>query len=304
MPSPVSPQPAATVILIRGAAGEPSVYLMRRSLKSRFMAGSFVSPGGKVDREDDDAAFWADSGDLNAMELSARLMVGGSGDQSLPTRQPPLLAYAVAAIRETWEEAGVLLADVRNGASGSFDRLHARREGPGLDIGWLRSLVENDKGALAYSRLWPWAHWIAPEAFKQRFDTRFFVAFMPAGQTCRPDPRETPEGRWMTPKAALDANTAGEIRLSPPTLVTLHTLLAYDTVDALKVDLPRPDWGPALLPKMVFPPVGPMVIQPWDANYDVPEGSLPEKRSEIERLPVGAAFSRLWNDAGTWRPLA
>lgn len=261
------------------------------------MAGNYVFPGGKVDNCDEDTAFWAERGDLGIGELAMQLLHTGSG-------LPPLLPYAVAAIRETWEEAGVLLAAFRNGATGALDRLHLLREGQKIDSHWLRDFVAVDGCTLAFSRLWPWVHWSAPESLAHRFETRFFIAFMPAGQTCRPDYRETSVGRWMTPREALSANVEGRIVLSPMILVTLHALLSYATLDTLKAALPRPEWGPSLVPRLAFPPVGPVAILPWDAAYEAHEVSLPEKKSEIERLPVGIAFSRLWNDEGTWRPIA
>ena len=294
--SPAKPRAAATIILVREQGGALGVYLMQRSLKSSFMGGNHVFPGGKVDGEDSEVSFWALRGDIPRDALAARLHD--------PSEGLALLPYAVAAIRETWEEAGVLLADLPNGDSDLLERLQAQREGRTLAPAWLRTQLTSQKGALAYSALWPWSHWIAPEAMKQRFDTRFFIAFMPPGQTCRPDPRETPRGRWMTPREALEVNVQGKLFLSPPTLVTLHTLLEYTSLEALQSALPRPGWGPALMPKMCFPKVGPMVIQPWDPAYDAPESSLPESEADLALLSVGEAFSRLWNDGGTWRPVA
>ena len=298
---PAKPREAATIILIRDLAGVLQVYLMRRSTKSSFMGGNFVFPGGKVDGGDGDAAFWGRHGDLPREAVAERLH-----DAS---KELTLLAYAVAAIRETWEEAGVLLAALPNGDSskdstGFLERLQSRREGRGLDPDWLRTHLVAKAVDLAFSSLWPWSHWIAPEAMKQRFDTRFFIARMPDGQTCRPDPRETPEGRWMAPREALEANARGDLSLSPPTLVTLHHLLPYGRVGALEAALPRPDWGPALMPKMFFTEVGPMVIQVWDPAFAAPEETLPVDRDQLELLPVGAPFSRLWNDHGSWRPVA
>lgn len=293
---PATPRLAATIILVREQGDAFGVYLMQRSLKSSFMGGNYVFPGGKVDTGDGDLSFWRRHGDLSRHALAERLHD--------PSNEQALLAYAVAAIRETWEEAGVLLADLPDGRADLPERLQTLRQGQRLGSDWLRTHLVATRGALAYSALWPWSHWIAPQALKQRFDTRFFVARMPAGQTCRPDPRETPKGRWMTPRDALGKNSRGELSLSPPTLVTLHTLLDFADLDALQAALPRRGWGPALMPKMCFPKVGAMVIQPWDPAYADPEGSLPERQSDLERLPVGAAFSRLWNDKGTWRPVA
>jgi 8-oxo-dGTP pyrophosphatase MutT (NUDIX family) len=296
MAIPVIPLPAATVILIRDLGQALGVYLMRRSLKSSYMGGNFVFPGGKVDAADGDPAFWAASGDVSGAELARRLCDTAT--------EMPLLAYAVAAVRETWEEAGVLLAIQTNGAGDRRERLLTLRRSKALSPDWLRLEIESGRLIINFSALWPWSHWIAPEAFKQRFDTRFFIAVMPPDQTCHPDPRETPEGRWTTPREALEANTRGELNLSPPTLVTLDALLAYPSVAALEADLPRPGWGPALMPKLVLPKPGPMLIQPWDPAYNAPEASLPKDTRDLQRLPVGAAFSRLWSDEGTWRPVA
>lgn len=293
---PVIPLPAATVILIRDQRRALGVYLMRRSLRSSYMGGNFVFPGGKVDTADGDPAFWALSGDISGAQLARRL--------NDTATEMPLLAYAVAAIRETWEEAGVLLAIQADGAREPLKRLLTLRRSKALSTDWLRLEIETGRLIINFSALWPWSHWIAPEAFKQRFDTRFFIALMPPNQTCHPDPRETPEGRWTTPREALEANTRGELKLSPPTLVTLHSLLAYPSVAALKADLPRPGWGPTLMPKLVLPKPGPMLIQPWDPAYATPEASLPKDVLDLRRLPVGAAFSRLWSDKGTWRPVS
>lgn len=296
MAAPVALRSASTVILVREQGGAPAVYLTQRSRKSRFMGGNYVFPGGKVDVGDEDTAFWAHKGDISREAVVRRFHD--------PSEELALLAFAVAAIRETWEEAGVLLADLESVGEGLLAPLLASREERAPDGDWLRSHLVVNGGLLAYSALWPWSHWITPTAMKARFDTRFFIAFMPAGQSCRPDSHETVEGQWMTPRDALEANEQGRLNLSPPTLVTLHSLLSYETLDTLKAVLPRPDWGPVLMPKMVLPKVGAMIIQTWDPDYAAPEETLPENEADLQRLPVGAPFSRLWNDKGTWRPVA
>jgi 8-oxo-dGTP pyrophosphatase MutT (NUDIX family) len=297
MTAPIAVRPASTVILVREQGGAPAVYITQRSLKSGFMGGNYVFPGGKVDAGDEDTAFWARKGDISRAAVARRLHD--------PSEKLALLAFAVAAIRETWEEAGVLLADLESGGAGLLlTSLLASRDERAPDGDWLRSHLVVKGGLLTYSALWPWSHWITPTAMKARFDTRFFIAFMPDGQTCHPDSYETVEGRWMTPRHALEANEQGRVNLSPPTLVTLHNLLAYETFSALKAALPRPGWGPVLMPKMLVPKVGPMIIQTWDPDYADPEKTLPAVEADLQRLPVGAPFSRLWNDKGTWRPVA
>jgi 8-oxo-dGTP pyrophosphatase MutT (NUDIX family) len=296
MSAPASLRPASTLILIRDQGGVPAVYITQRSRNSRFMGGSYVFPGGKVDAGDGDAAFWTRKGDISREAVAHRLHD--------PSGEMTLVAFAVAAIRETWEEAGVLLAQLDDGGDRLLTRLQTLREDRALGVDWLRTHLMAKGGALAFSALWPWSHWITPEALSTRFDTRFFIALLPEGQTCRPDVHETPEGRWMTPRDALEGNEQGRLKLSPPTLVTLHSLLAYNTLDGLKAALPRAGWGPALMPKMFFPSVGSMIIQTWDPDFAAPQATLPENEADLQRLPVGAPFSRLWNDHGTWRPVA
>ncbi|MDJ0780530.1 MAG: hypothetical protein QNJ22_01100 [Desulfosarcinaceae bacterium] len=296
MASTAGPTPAATLVLVRQNDSGLAVYLLQRSLQSRFMAGSYVFPGGKIDREDRDIPFWLGRGDLDREALALRF-------HDAP-EQLSLLPYAVAAIRESWEEAGVLLARFSGDDAQALDAMQALRKGTFQPNSWLRRQLIARQGTLSFSDLWPWSHWIAPEALPERYDTRFFIAFMPFGQRCRPDPRETPQGGWMTPCDALTGNADKRLKLSPPTLVTLQGLLAYHAIDDLRAALPRSGWGPPLLPKMVFPAVGAMVIQPWDPAYAAPEKRLPKRRVQLEVLPVGAPFSRLWNDDGTWRPVA
>ncbi|MEJ2638930.1 MAG: hypothetical protein P8010_05090 [Desulfosarcinaceae bacterium] len=232
MAAPAPLRPASTLILIREQEGAPAVYITQRSRKSRFMGGSYVFPGGKVDAGDEDAIYWTRKGDISREAVARRLHD--------PSMEMIFVAFAVAAIRETWEEAGVLLADLGDSGDGLLTQLQTLREDRGLDADWLRTHLMANGAALAFSSLWPWSHWITPEAMHTRFDTRFFIAFLPEGQICRPDLHETPEGRWMTPSDALDANEQGRLRLSPPTLVTLHSLLAYETRTRNMQPLRRP----------------------------------------------------------------
>ena len=223
--SPAVPRDAATVILLRQAASGVEAFLLRRTAELEFAPGACVFPGGSVDARDADQTIgWA--GPVPA-DFGALLDV------------PPDRARALvcAAVRETFEESGVLLAGpsptelVSDGAALAGDR-HALLTGS-ASIGEVlgrRGLV------LRADLLTPWARWITPEASPRRFDTWFFAAALPPGQraTAAPeghaDPGESESGTWLDPAAALEAAQAGEITLLPPTAVTLGELARYPDV--------------------------------------------------------------------------
>ncbi len=137
---------------------------------------------------------------------------------------------------------------------------------------------------------------------RSHFDTRFYVALLPPGQTCWPDGKETVHGVWVSPEKALKANYEGEIPLSPPTFVTLHELLEYKDLSELETALKTRPWGEARFPRLVPLPEGALILQPWDPmRY----GEVKVDSEELEKmiLPVGAPFSRLWLNKGIWRPV-
>jgi len=236
--TPAVPRDAATVILLRQGAGPGSgagvgveAFLLRRTAELDFAPGACVFPGGSVDERDADPGIrWVGPA---PEDFAAQLDV------------PPERARALvcAAIRETFEESGVLLAgSSAEGASGlvgdsaalAADR-HALLTGTTTlgEVLGLRGLV------LRADLLTPWARWITPEVSPRRFDTWFFAAALPAGQTAtaapegHADPGESESGTWLRPGAALDAAEAGEITLLPPTAVTLRELAAHQDVDGI-----------------------------------------------------------------------
>lgn len=289
---------AATLILVRQHAGELQAYLLRRSPASGFMPGLFVFPGGLVDADDGDEVFWRERQDLSPQALGERL---GKG-----LRFSEALSYAVAGVRETFEEAGVLLAAKAGSTDEELKRAGERRLAEGGRHGWFRTLAETEGWILSLSALAPWSHWITPVGMPRRFDTRFFAAALPEGQEGRPDMRETTEGLWVSPRQALAGNRAGRTPLSPPTLVTLHELLNFPTLDALNRGVEGRGWGEPIFPRLVplGKGAGSIIVEPWDPMYGredlrVEAGSLPGRL-----LPAGAPFSRLWNDGGIWKPVA
>jgi 8-oxo-dGTP pyrophosphatase MutT (NUDIX family) len=287
-------RPASTVILVREGEGRLQVYLLKRNPKSRFFPGYYVFPGGVVEQDD-----WVRSpieayGDLDQESFSKQF----SWNQNLKEA----LAYALSAMRETFEEAGVLLVNQTGRIGKELGGLCERRLGEGLPKGWFLDQVWLEGWPLSFSRLRRWAHWITPRLMRSHFDTRFFIALIPPGQTCAPDEKETVHGVWVSPEKALNKNYEGEIPLSPPTLVTLHELLAYKDLSELEKALKARPWGEARFPRLVPLPDGALILQPWDPRR---YGEVQVDSEELEKkiLPVGAPFSRLWLNKGIWRPV-
>lgn len=300
MPAPKPSPPlarAATLILVRQHAGELQTYLLRRSPASGFMPGLFVFPGGLVDAADGDEAFWGRQLDRAPGAIGLRL---GRG-----LAFPEALSYAVAAVRETFEEAGVLLASKKDFVDEDLKRAGERRLAESTRHGWFRTLVENEGWVITASALAPWSHWITPVGMPRRFDTRFFVAALPEGQEGRPDLREMTEGLWASPRQALEGNMTGRTPLSPPTLVTLQAFLKYPTLEALRKGIEGRGWGEPIFPRLIQMEngAGSVIIEPWDPMYGREDLRLDAAKLPQRLLPAGAPFSRLWNDRGVWKPV-
>jgi 8-oxo-dGTP pyrophosphatase MutT (NUDIX family) len=227
--APAVPRDAATVILIRQASGV-EVFLLRRTRALEFAPGACVFPGGSVDERDADPAI-AETGWVGPSPADLGDLLGISPDRAR--------ALVCAAVRETFEESGVLLAgpspaEVQAGADSAAlirDR-HALLSGS-VSLG---ELLRGRGLMLRADLLTPWAHWITPEASPRRFDTWFFAAALPAGQMAALGGQssrgegESDSGTWWRPSAALEAARAGEITLLPPTAVTLAELTAHQDV--------------------------------------------------------------------------
>jgi 8-oxo-dGTP pyrophosphatase MutT (NUDIX family) len=297
---PTHPQPlprAATLILVRQHAGALQTYLLRRSPASGFMPGLFVFPGGLVDAADCDEGFWRDHQDLAPQAVIKQLGKGlGFADA---------LSFAVAAVRETFEEAGVFFASKAGASDADLKRAGKRCLEQSRRHGWFRTLVETEGWTPRLSALTPWSHWITPVGMPRRFDTRFFVAVLPEGQDGRPDLREMTDGLWISPQQALAGNMAGHTPLSPPTLVTLHELLGHPTLSAFEQERRGRGWCEPIFPRLV--PLGkgrgPMILEPWDPMYGREDLRIDAGKLPGSVLPPGAPFSRLWNDGGIWKPV-
>jgi 8-oxo-dGTP pyrophosphatase MutT (NUDIX family) len=222
---PVEPRHAATVVLARDSAAGPEVYLLRRTASMAFAAGAFVFPGGSVDQRDQDIADEAWVGPPPR-----------EWAQVLTSDEPMARSLVCAAVRETFEESGVMLAGLAadsivedtSGDDWEADRLAL------LDRSLsLAELLSRRGLVLRADLLRVWAHWITPEVEPKRFDTRFFVAAMPAGQRTRHVGGEADRVAWMRPAEAIAGNERGELFLMPPTLATLSDVTAYPTVAAM-----------------------------------------------------------------------
>jgi 8-oxo-dGTP pyrophosphatase MutT (NUDIX family) len=233
MSPPATPSPAATLVLMRDRpAGPAEILLIQRHGRSKFAAGDYVFAGGKVEADDipDDVERFCRG--LTPGEASARL----GGD--LTPRQA--LGYWVGAIREAFEEVGVLLAYDRGGEFVRFtrdnhDRFEAHRKACQSANPAFFTMLREEGLTLATERLTYFAHWITPEEQPLRFDTRFFAAPAPARQEASGDDFEMTDLKWLTPQEALAAQNRGEISLRNPTVKNLLLFdAARDTAHALE----------------------------------------------------------------------
>ena len=214
---PAVPRDAATVILVRPGV---EVFLLRRTKALEFAPGACVFPGGSVDERDADPAI-AETRWVGPAPADLGHLLGISAER--------VRALVCAAVRETFEESGVLLAGPSPAELVQDDATKDRQAllDGSLSLG---ELLSRRDLKLRADLLTPWARWITPEISPRRFDTWFFAAALPDGQLAAAGPGEADSGTWWRPSAALDAARAGEITLLPPTAVTLAELAAYQDI--------------------------------------------------------------------------
>ena len=236
LPAPVEAQPAATVVLLRPGPGGPEVLLTERPMTMAFAAGIHVFPGGRVDATDADPRL------ANRSSRSAADAARALGD-NIPAA--PALAVHMAALRELFEEAGVLLAD---GDLEPRDLTAARERLLGGD--GLGPAIADLGGRLRTDRLAPIAHWTTPSFMKRRFSTWFFVADLPPGMEPTFAAGEVVGHRWLTPAAALDQLAAGEIEMWVPTTSVLERLIETGATTAGDIAA-RLAFGRSMSPRIV-----------------------------------------------------
>jgi 8-oxo-dGTP pyrophosphatase MutT (NUDIX family) len=224
--APAVPRDAATVMVLRpagvarpagtdGSSGHygVEVLMLRRTAAMKFAPGAYVFPGGSVDAAD----FGVEIGwhGPAPAEFGARL--GASAEMAR--------ALVCAAVRETFEESGVLLAGPPGGgplAAVSGPSWAADRAALAAGALTLADLLSRRGLVLRADLLVPWTRWITPEGEPRRFDARFFAAALPAGQVVTGHEAESDHVAWLRPADAIEAARAGEISLLPPTATTLH----------------------------------------------------------------------------------
>jgi len=255
----VTPLPAATVTLVRDAPRGLQVLMLQRSLSLAFMPGVHVFPGGALDAADDSPDLHALCVGLDDAAASRMLGLDRGG-----------LSYWIAAIREAFEEAGILLAYDAGGRIVSVNEADAERYRPqrrALDEGHAAFvdfvLAENLR--LAVDRLHYFGHWITPVGSPRRYDTRFFIAVAPAGQTVRHDNREVIAHAWVQPGEALELCAREAINMRLPTIKTLERFAACATTAELIAEIHASPEVRVLLPRMT--PDGRSVL-PGEPGYD------------------------------------
>ena len=275
---------AATVMLVRNAPSDDrgpddrgpdlalggdsvlEVFMLRRNLQSDFVGGAYVFPGGGVDDHDRHADLEPICHGRTDADASAQLGIDAGG-----------LAFWVAAIRESFEEAGVLLAYGPEGPDAEFIRFdtpevvarfaeHRRA----VDTGE-RRLIEicaDEHLTLAVDSMHYFSHWITPEGNHRRYDTRFFVGRAPDAQVPLHDDREVIANLWVRPADALARHRAGEFEMIFPTIRTLEVLERFASAEDLIAAAAAIGEVPTILPRIVADQGGMRIVLPGDPGYD------------------------------------
>ncbi|OPL11328.1 MAG: hypothetical protein AVO39_05655 [delta proteobacterium MLS_D] len=230
----VTPKDAATVIMLRGMSPEDTggfeVLMALRSSRSAFVPCSHVFPGGRVDDADRSAGMRRFVGPVDSLEIDR--VLGGS------KKGREALGIWIAAVRETFEEVGILLASPRGSSRvvtvdspDERGRYRSCRRDLLSERATLEDILKREDLTLALNRLHYFSRWITPEQSPLRYDTRFFIAAVPPGQEACHDGEEVTGHRWITPGRALEEYRLGRFHMVVPTIVTLEELCRFQTVD-------------------------------------------------------------------------
>jgi 8-oxo-dGTP pyrophosphatase MutT (NUDIX family) len=255
-PASGAPRDASTVVLLRDGSEGLEVFLMKRSGLSDTFGEAYVFPGGKLDPHDQSPAA------LAALDTPVDQLAQQLGEPAL--EGTVAAGLHVAALREMFEEAGVLLVHG-----------NSRPAGPTPDD-W-QAWIASQETQLQASQLVPWSRWITPRMAalsKKRYDTRFFLALAPADQIASHDNFETTASIWLTPKEALRRYDRSEIEMAPPQIMSLAHLARYThAADALHAA--RQQMPPCICPENFLENGEVILCYPGDPMHSVPERALP-----------------------------
>ena len=250
MTLPPEALPAATVVLLQDqeGSGPPSVFFVQRHRKSGFMPNAFVFPGGRVDEADRERRL-VERTDIADADALLNRMAGLTSSEAV-------IGHIAAAVRETFEEAGVLLATLHgeplpssNEAPELWDRLDQWRAKINAGQARFIDLLEQENLRLDGSALQYFAHWITPNRERRRYDTRFFVARAPIGQRYRHDDIEVTDSLWLSAEDALERyHATTEFFLAPPTWSVLRDIRPFGDAAAVM------GWAGGLDPVMTVQP--------------------------------------------------
>jgi 8-oxo-dGTP pyrophosphatase MutT (NUDIX family) len=219
MSAPVTPKPSATIVVVRDGADGPEVLLVRRRSGDAF-GDSYAFPGGVVDHDESNAHIVCEG--RSADDANSILGVEDGLD------------YYSAAIRELFEETGVLLARDANGdwtTSDPADSIERRAVDAG-ELAWPDFLRRRGL-CMAGDALHYFAYWETPKIQPKRWQTRFFVAELPPGQCAQHDGRETTDSRWLRPADAVALGNSRDLNMPFPTMRTLRELTPFESADEL-----------------------------------------------------------------------
>ena len=280
-------RPAATVVLLRDAPAGLEVFLMKRHGLSDVLGGAYVFPGGKVDVAD---------AELDMAHLDQPLPVLHAGLNEANISERTAGGLYVAALREAFEESGVLMAQGRAGQGVDCARAAALlREGRGFNAMLAQMGLRLQTRGLA-----PWTRWItptSPSVMNKRFDARFFVAAVPTGQVAVHDDHETTASIWLSPRAALEQYWDGRIALAPPQIMSLAHLSHHASVGSVLAQA-RGRMPPVIAPEPFDQDGNRVICYPGDARHSLREPVMPGPTRlyyRNKRFEPDGGFDRLFD---------
>lgn len=282
-----APLPSATIVMLRDGPQGLEVFMVRRHADSSVLGGAYVFPGGKLDEAD------ATLDPVRLLDRPPAHLRAALGEEE--TDAGTAAALHVAAVREAYEESGVLFATDAQGRVAQPDRLPvpgAEGFGPWLAANGLR---------LATGDIQPWSRWITPRVpsvSHKRFDTRFFVARVPDGQDPRHDDVEATHSEWLTPAMAFDRFRAGQIDLAPPQIMSLVHLHQHRDVDSVMAEA-RGRRPPCVQPEPFDEDGTRVICYPGDERHPIRERAFPgptRLRFRNKRFEAVAGYGALPGD--------